>query len=83
MKSYLESEMQNYPGIHPTPSRVLEHMFSVNGNGVGLDNKGWLGWDRAEGEAYPFGDPSLWPASTLGLRVKSINLSESWQGVEM
>lgn len=57
MKNYIESKMKHFSRIFPNPARLLEHMFAVLGNGVNLNNRGWLGWDEERGEAYLFGAP--------------------------
>lgn len=58
MKYYIESSLKYYPSIFPDAATVLEHVFCVNGNGVDLDNRGFLSGNHRTEEAYEFGEPT-------------------------
>ena len=57
MKDFIESRMKFYPTIFQTPEKVLEHVFCTLGNGVALDNKGYLEGGYRGNEKYDFGVP--------------------------
>jgi len=57
MKEYIERCMKYYSAIYPTPSNVVEHMFATNGNGIQLNQKGYLNENYRSNEVYPFGNP--------------------------
>ena len=49
--------MKFYPSIFPHPSKVVEHMFATNGNGINLNNKGYLSANYGGDEIYDFPEP--------------------------
>lgn len=57
MKAYIENSLKYYGGIFKTPADVLEHMFATLGNGVELNNKGYLGENYGCEEVYQFPEP--------------------------
>ncbi len=57
MKDYIESSMHYYKSIFPTPQSVLSHMFTVLGNGVMLDNKGYINENCRCETAFIFEEP--------------------------
>lgn len=57
MKDFIETQMQFYPTIYHHPSNVVEHLFATNGNGVSLNQKGFLNENYGGQEVYDFGKP--------------------------
>lgn len=58
MKFYIENQLENYSSIYPQgAASVVEHMFAVLGNGVDLNNKGFLNGNYGSKQCYEFGDP--------------------------
>lgn len=58
MKYYIESTLKYYSEIFPSPASVVSHMFATLGNGVGLDNKGYLRGNYKTEEAFEFPEPT-------------------------
>lgn len=67
MKNYIDHSMEYYSNICPHHVDVLQHMFAVLGNGVELDNKGYLRGDYGSEDLFNFGKPvpltSIYPWS--------------------
>lgn len=57
MKEYINDVLDTYPGLYSNASEVLVHMFTVSGNGMYLDHKGWLESVSRDSPAYEFGEP--------------------------
>lgn len=57
MKHFIESNLRRYPGVCKSPEDCLVHMFTVNGNGVDLDNKGFLEGNYRDSNPFKFGEP--------------------------
>lgn len=57
MKNYITFNLQHYNRMFKRPINVLGHLFATNGNGVGLDNKGYLQGNYRGEEAFVFGAP--------------------------
>lgn len=57
MKTYIEDALEYHSLIFKTPADVVEHMFATLGNGVNLNNKGYLSDNDSCDEVYPFPEP--------------------------
>lgn len=57
MKEFIEFKLRYYSRIFQTPEDVLEHLFATLGNGIELDNKGYLIGNYKSNEPYHFGTP--------------------------
>lgn len=56
MKDYIEFKLEVYPRLYKNEADVLHHLFCVLGNGIELDNKGYLGNYKCD-EEYEFKNP--------------------------
>ena len=67
MKDYIESRMKFYKNVFPSPNTVVEHLFACNGNGISLNQKGYLNENYSCVEVYQFDEPepltSIYPWS--------------------
>lgn len=57
MKNYIEHCLKYYPTSFKRPAEVVEHMFATLGNGIDLDNKGYLRGNYRGEQAFPFRSP--------------------------
>lgn len=57
MKDYIENSLKYYNTIFKSPADVVHHMFAVLGNGVNLNNKGYINDNYGCKEAYHFQTP--------------------------
>lgn len=57
MKNYIECQMKFHPEIFPNEASVVEHMFAALGNGVKLNQKGFINENYGGTEAYVFSIP--------------------------
>lgn len=58
MKTYIENCLKYYPTIVGSPSDVVEHMFATLGNGVDLNNKGFINENYRCEEPFEFPSPT-------------------------
>jgi len=57
MKTLIESTIQDYPTAFPTPLSVLIHLFTVLGNGIELDNRGFIQDNKPCQGSFVFPEP--------------------------
>lgn len=57
MKNFIDFRLRYYSKTFQNPEDVLEYLFCSLGNGVELDNKGYLIGNYRGDEAYVFGEP--------------------------
>lgn len=57
MKDYIENSLKYYNTIFKSPADVVEHMFATLGNGVDLNNKGYINENYGSDEVYSFQEP--------------------------
>lgn len=57
MKTLIESYIRDYPSIFPRSIDALTHLFTVNGNGVDLDTKGYIEDNYRCAESFVFPEP--------------------------
>lgn len=57
MKYLFKTFKAGYPTIFPDDARVVEHIFAVLGNGIDLDENGFIEGNLQCTQAHVFGDP--------------------------
>lgn len=57
MKNLIELNIKHYPTLFSTSISVLTHLFTVNGNGMGLNNKGFIAENYQCQDAFVFPAP--------------------------
>lgn len=57
MKQFIESSLSYYPTLFKDEKSVIVHLFSTLGNGLKLDNKGYLPENYKGEEPFVFGRP--------------------------
>lgn len=57
MKNLIEDTIRYYPDAFPRPIDVLVHIFTVNGNGLSLNTKGYIEDNYKCSEPFLFSEP--------------------------
>lgn len=57
MHGYIDFALRHYPRLYKHVSDVVHHIFAVNGNGIDLDNKGYIPDNYRSEELYDFPEP--------------------------
>lgn len=63
MKDFIDFKLKYHSQIFPSVGDILAHMFSTNGNGINLNNKGFINENHGCKDVYPFGKPT--PLSSI------------------